>query len=234
MWCTPPPPKQTQEEIVIVSYKSVDICQSKHTILKACDLEVNEGELLYIVGTVGSGKTSLLRTIYGDLKPTAGKAEVLGMDMMTLRQSQLPSLRRKIGMDFQDFHFLADRTVGENLDFVLRATGWKNAAERRCRIIEVLEQVGLPEKINHHTYELSGGQKQQVSIARALLNSPKLVLADEPTCNLDAKNGETIIQLLNSLRENGTAVIITTHNTAWPEQFPGTVYRCQDGELNKE
>lgn len=218
---------------MIVSYENVDIRYDRRTILSGCTFEVNEGELVYIKGAVGSGKTSLLHSIFGQLKPAKGKAEVLGTDMMRLRSSKVPELRRKIGMDFQDFHFLPDLTVGENLDFVLRATGWKSKDQRRCRIIEALEEVGMPDKINHHLYELSGGEKQRVSIARAILNKPQLILADEPTCNLDATSGETVIRLLNSLRQNGTAVIITTHSKVWPEKYPGTIYQCVDGKLKK-
>ncbi len=218
---------------MIVQYENVELCHPSHPILKGINLRVEEGELVYIAGVVGSGKTSLLRSIFGELRPASGKADVLGTDMTAIRTHKLPELRKKIGMDFQDFHFLPDCTVGENLDFVLRATGWKNADERRCRIIEVLEQVGMPQKINSHPYELSGGEKQRVSIARAILNRPSLILADEPTCNLDRESGEHIIRLLNSLRQAGSAVIITTHNMSWPELFPGTTYRCQDGTFHR-
>lgn len=216
---------------MIIDYENVEISSPRHPILNSVNLQVEEGELIYIVGPVGSGKTSLLRTIYGETKPTSGKAVVLGTDMMQLRQSKVHELRRKIGMDFQDFHFLPDLTVGENLDFVLRATGWNDKSQRRRRIIEVLEEVDMPGKINHYTYELSGGEKQCVSIARALLNSPKLILADEPTCNLDNENGEAVIRLLDALCKNGTAVIITTHNLTWLQKFPGKIYTCQGGRL---
>lgn len=219
---------------MVISYNNTDICQDDKKVLGECTFEVNEGELVYIEGTVGSGKTSLLRTIYGDIKPATGTAEVLGIDMMSLKPSKLPELRRRIGMDFQDFHFLPDRNVGANLDFVLKATGWTDKDKRRTRIIEVLEQVGLPEKINHNTYELSGGEKQRISIARAILNNPALILADEPTNNLDADSADAVMKLLNSLRENGTAVVITTHNQRWEEQYPGTVYCCENGKLNKK
>lgn len=219
---------------MILTYENVDICHDKRPILSHCNLQIAEGEMVYIEGAVGSGKTTLLHTIYGELKPFAGKAVVLETDLMKLRTSKLPELRRKIGMDFQDFYFLTDKTVGENLDFVLKATGWNDKDQRRCRIIEVLEQVGMPEKINFHTYELSGGEKQRVSIARAILNHPALVLADEPTCNLDTQSGEAIMRLLYSLHEKGTTVIITTHNQAWPEEYPGTVYVCQGGTISKK
>lgn len=219
---------------MIVSYENVELRHPKHAILDEVNLQVNEGEFIYVVGVVGSGKTSLLHSIFGELTPTKGKAEVLGYDMTRIRPSRLQELRRKIGIDFQDFHFLSDCTVGENLDFVLKATGWKNKEERRIRAIEVLEEVGMPEKINSHIYELSGGEKQQASIARAILNKPRLILADEPTSNLDQESGKRIIELLKSLAESGSAVIITTHNMAWPEQYPGTVYRCQDGRFTKE
>lgn len=218
---------------MIVSYENVELKHPNHPILSDVNLQINEGELVYIEGVVGSGKTSLLRSIYGELVPVNGKAEVMGTDMMNIRHAKLPALRRMIGMDFQDFHFLPDYTVCENLDFVLKATGWKDKDKRRYRIIEVLEQVGMPEKINSHIYELSGGEKQRISIARAILNTPRLILADEPTCNLDPASGDHIIKLLNSLRQDGCAVVITTHNMAWPERYPGTVYRCQDGKLVK-
>lgn len=212
---------------MVINFENVEICHRDHPILKDVTIQVNEGELVYIVGPVGSGKTSLLRSFYGDLRPVSGISEVLDVDVRKVKNSKLPTLRRKIGMDFQDFMFLTDKTVGENLDFVLRATGWKDKNERRYRIVDVLEMVGLPDCINKYIHELSAGQRQLASIARALLNKPQLILADEPTCNLDSQNGETIVRLLDSLRQDGTAVIITTHNMTWPEMFPGTVYHCE-------
>lgn len=219
---------------MIIDYEHTDIYQAEHLVLKDVNFQVHEGEMTYIVGQVGSGKTSLFRTIYGETTPVGGRAEVIGNDMRTMCARKLPALRKQIGIVFQDFQLLTDRTVKENLDFVLRATGWKNKDERAKRIVEVLEQVGLPEKTNHRPYELSGGEQQRVCIARAILNTPRLILADEPTGNLDAENGKHIIRLLNSLRENGVAVIITTHNMKWLQENPGSVYRCENGQLINE
>ncbi len=219
---------------MIIEYKDTDIYQAEHLVLKKVCFQAHEGELIYIVGPVGSGKTSLFRTIYGELTPSEGSAEVMGNDMMTIRAKKLPALRKQIGIVFQDFQLLPDRTVKENLDFVLRATGWKNKDDRARRIIEVLEEVGLPEKTNQRPYELSGGEQQRVCIARALLNTPTLILADEPTGNLDAENGRNIINLLNKIRKGGTTVVITTHNMQWLQECPGTVYRCEKGELINE
>lgn len=220
---------------MIIEYKDTDIYQAEHLVLKNVEFQAHEGELIYIVGPVGSGKTSLLRTMYGELNPTRGRAEVLGYDMLSIRAKNLPTLRKQIGIVFQDFQLLPDRSIKENLDFVLRATEWKKKEQREHRIIEVLEQVGLPEKTNHRTYELSGGEQQRICIARAILNTPRLILADEPTGNLDTENGRNIIQLLNTLRKSGAAVIITTHNMQWLEEMPGSVYRCDgEGRLIKE
>ncbi len=219
---------------MIIEYKDTDIYQAEHLVLKSVGFQAHEGELIYVVGPVGSGKTSLLRTIYGELTPTLGRAEVMGNDMLSIRAKKLPALRKQIGIVFQDFQLLPDRTVKENLDFVLRATGWKKKDARARRIVEVLEQVGLPEKTNHRPYELSGGEQQRICIARAILNTPTLILADEPTGNLDIENGRNIIQLLNSIRESGATVIITTHNMQWLQEMPGTVYRCENGQLINE
>lgn len=216
---------------MIINYEHTDIYQAEHLVLKDVNFQVEEGEMIYIVGQVGSGKTSLFRTIYGETTPHEGKAEVLGHDMYSMKAKKLPALRKQIGIVFQDFQLLTDRTVKENLDFVLRATGWKNKDDRAKRIVEVLEQVGLPEKTNHMPYELSGGEQQRVCIARAILNTPKLILADEPTGNLDWENGRNIIRLLYSLHESGTAVIITTHNMKWLQEIPGKVFRCEEGHL---
>lgn len=216
---------------MIINYENTDICQAEHTVLKDVNFQVEKGEMIYIVGQVGSGKTTLFRTIYGETTPIGGHAEVMGYDLLTMRIKKIPELRRQIGIVFQDFQLLTDRTVKENLDFVLRATGWKNKEERAKRIVEVLEQVGIPEKTNHMPYQLSGGEQQRVCIARAILNNPQLILADEPTGNLDRENGCHIIHLLNSLRESGAAVIIATHNMQWLEEIPGKVFRCKDRQL---
>jgi len=219
---------------MLIEYKNVELCQDGRPVLTNVNMNVGEGELIYVLGDVGSGKSSLLKSIYGELGIESGEACVLGTDMTKVRPSKLPSLRKQLGIIFQDFQLLRDRTVDENLDFVLRATGWKKKIQREERIIDVLEQVGLPDKTRHMPYELSGGEQQCVCIARALLNSPKLLLADEPTANLDAENGRHIMDLLNEIREQGTTVILSTHNQSLPIQFPGKIFRCQSGELINE
>lgn len=216
---------------MLAKYEQVQLNQDERPILTDINFEVQEGQFVYILGEVGCGKTSLLKSIYGELPIIQGEAEVLGHDLTRIKLSKLPMLRRQLGIVFQDFQLLRDRTVDENLDFVLRATGWKEKIEREQRIIEVLEQVGLPEKTRHMPYELSGGEQQCICIARALLNKPKLLLADEPTANLDQENGDRVMKLLNEIRQQGTAVIMTTHNEQWTKLYPGIVWRCRDGKV---
>ena len=217
---------------MILSYKDIDIYQDVHLVLGKVNFSVEEGEMVYLTGPVGSGKSSLLKSIYGELPVEGGNAEVLGFNMKRLKTKHQPALRRQMGIVFQDFQLLRDRTVHRNLDFVLRSTGWKKKAERDKRIVEVLEMVKLADKKDKFIYELSGGEQQRICIARALLNNPKVILADEPTGNLDSENGELILALLDEIRrQNNTAVILSTHNMQWPEFFPGTVYRCIDAQL---
>ncbi len=220
--------------MVIATYKDVQLYQDERIVLSDLNLQINEGEFIYIVGEVGCGKTSLLKSIYGELPIGAGEATVLNMDMTNIRPRHLPKLRRQLGIIFQDFQLLRDRTVDENLDFVLRATGWKKKIDRERRIIEVLEQVGLPDKTRHLPYELSGGEQQRICIARALLNKPRLLLADEPTANLDVENGTRVMELLKEIRLNGTAVVMSTHNEQWTRQFPGIIWRCKEGKITIE
>ena len=217
---------------MILNYKDVDIYQDEHLVLEKVNFSVEEGEMVYLTGPVGSGKSSLLKTIYGELPVEGGKAEVLGFNMSRFKTKHQPALRKQMGIVFQDFQLLRDRTVHRNLDFVLRATGWKKKADREKRIVEVLELVKLADKKEKFIYELSGGEQQRIGIARAILNNPKVILADEPTGNLDAENGELILALLDEIRrQNNTAIILSTHNMQWPEYFPGTVYRCEDAKL---
>lgn len=217
---------------MILNYKDVDIYQDEQLVLGKVNFCVEEGEMVYLTGSVGSGKSSLLKSIYGELPVEGESADVLGFDMMRLKTKHQPALRRQMGIVFQDFQLLRDRTIHRNLDFVLRSIGWKRQEEREQRIDEVLEMVKLGDKKNKFVYELSGGEQQRICIARAILNSPKVILADEPTGNLDADNGELILALLDEIRrQNHTAVILSTHNLQWPEYFPGTVYRCEDAKL---
>jgi cell division transport system ATP-binding protein len=217
---------------MILNYKDIDIYQDDQLVLGKVNFSVEEGEMVYLTGPVGSGKSSLLKTIYCELPVEGGKSDVLGFNMLRLKTKHQPALRRQMGIVFQDFQLMRDRSVARNLDFVLRSTGWKKKAEREKRIEEVLDMVKLSDKKDKFIYELSGGEQQRICIARALLNNPKVILADEPTGNLDSENGELILALLDEIRrQNNTAVILSTHNMQWPEYFPGTVYRCVDAQL---
>ncbi|WP_243345780.1 cell division ATP-binding protein FtsE [Parabacteroides sp. FAFU027] len=216
---------------VLVHYQGVDISRQDNVVLKNVELELRKGEFLYVIGKVGSGKSSLLKTMYADVPLENGVASVLGYDLRHLKRKQVPYLRRKMGIVFQDFQLLTDRTVFENLRFVLKSTGWKNKEDIRHRINEVLQQVGMKFMDNKMPHELSGGEQQRVVIARALLNHPDIILADEPTGNLDPQTGDQIVQLLQSICETGTAVIMTTHNHRFVKEFPGKVMICEDEQL---
>ena len=217
---------------MLINYQKATICQlDGKEILHDVDIQVNEGEFVYIIGRVGSGKSSLLKTFYQELYvDEAVEAQVLDYDMLTIKRKQIPALRRQMGIVFQDFQLLADRTVRKNLQFVLKATGWRKE-DIANRIEEVLADVGMADKIDVMPHELSGGEQQRVAIARAILNRPSLIIADEPTANLDAETAEGIMQLLRSISFKGTAVVMSTHNISLIEQYPGTVYRCIDGRL---
>ena len=211
-----------------INYHNVEIRQQEMIVLEDVDLKIQSGEFVYLIGKVGSGKSSLLKTMYGELDVHSGNAEVLGYDMAQIRRKQIPALRKRIGIVFQDFQLLTDRNVRENLDFVLKATGWSDKHKRQLRIAEVLEQVGMETKGYKMPHELSGGEQQRIVIARAILNTPEIILADEPTGNLDPETGRQIVQLLHNIRANGSTVIMTTHNLQLLEEFPGKVYRCEN------
>lgn len=216
----------------IIDYRGVQVDRAERTVLKDVTFSVEEGEFRYLVGRVGSGKSSLMKTMYADVAIPAGeKADVLGFDLLTLRKKDVPYLRRKIGIVFQDFQLLSDRSAAANLRFVLQATGWKNKSEIEDRIHEVLKAVEMENKAYKMPHELSGGEQQRVVIARALLNSPKLILADEPTGNLDPRTGYHIVSLLHELAEKGTAIVTATHNLQMVEDFPAKVMRCRDKRL---
>lgn len=218
--------------MTLVDYRNVEIRQEEMFVLGGVTFTVSQGDFVYLIGKVGSGKSSLLKTMYGELDVLCNGSDshaiVLGEDMSAIRRRRIPALRRRLGIIFQDFQLLTDRTVAENLEFVLKSTGWKNKSEIRKRILEVLSLVGMDEKSYKMPHELSGGEQQRICIARALLNNPELILADEPTGNLDPETGRQIVEILHKVRENGTAVIMITHNMQWPEQYPGRIMECRE------
>ncbi|MBP1540665.1 MAG: ATP-binding cassette domain-containing protein [Prevotella sp.] len=220
---------------MLIDYKKVDIYHKDGApVLHDVNFHVDEGEFIYIIGRVGSGKSSLLKTIYFEMDvENAENAIVLNHELRTLKRKYIPSLRRQMGIIFQDFQLLSDRTVYENLKFVLQATGWKKKADIDERINDVLEDVEMQELADRYPHELSGGEQQRVAIARAILNKPKLIVADEPTGNLDIETASAIVQLLRQVTQSGTSVIMTTHNISLLNQYPGIVYRCIDGELEE-
>ncbi len=216
----------------LISYKNVEIHREENIVLRDVNLELKKGEFLYIIGKVGSGKSSLLKTIYCEAPIKGGDAYVFDYDLNKIKRKQVPHLRRKLGIVFQDFQLLTDRSIDENLKFVLKATGWKNKEEIKKRIEEVLIQVGMQNKSYKFPHELSGGEQQRMVIARALLNSPEIILADEPTGNLDPETGKKILQLLHDISEKGTAVIMSTHNYHLVQMFPGKVKKCDNGFIS--
>lgn len=215
----------------LIEYKGVEVCQSDQIVLHGVNITVQAGEMIYLLGKVGSGKSSLMKTIYGALPITAGSATVLGYDMSSISRRKLPYLRRRLGIIFQDYKLLTDRSVEENLLFVLRATGWKDKKLMQAHVHEVLEQVGMATKAYKKPYALSGGEQQRVVIARALLNSPEIILADEPTGNLDAETGREIMDLLYAISQAGITVLMSTHNPLWPETYPGKKWIFEGGEV---
>lgn len=219
---------------MLIDYKNVNIYHDDIHILNDVMFHVDEGEFIYIIGKVGSGKSSLLKTIYCelDIEDGCGQAEVLGRDLMKIKRKEIPALRKEMGIIFQDFQLLHDRTVEENLRFVLKSTGWKNKAEISTRIDEVLDAVDMSEKRYSMPHELSGGEQQRIAIARAILNKPKIIIADEPTGNLDPDTANNIICLLKQISCTGTAIVMTTHNISMLNKYPGIVYCCKDGNLN--
>ena len=214
-----------------INYHNVEIRQQEVIVLEEVNLEIHPKDFVYLIGKVGSGKSSLLKTMYGELDVHNGNAEVLGYDMARIRRKQIPALRKRIGIVFQDFQLLTDRNVRENLDFVLKATGWGDKRKRQFRIEEVLELVGMQTKGYKMPHELSGGEQQRIVIARAILNTPDIILADEPTGNLDPETSRQIVELLRNIRDKGSTVIMTTHNLQLLEEFPGKVFRCENHKV---
>jgi cell division transport system ATP-binding protein len=218
-------------EDVLIYYRNVALYRGENLILQNVTFEQRKGEFLYVIGKVGSGKSSLLKTLYCDMPIYKGEAFIFDYNLRKIRSKQIPLLRRKVGIVFQDFQLLTDRSVNGNLEFVLKATGWNDKDAIAERIQAVLAQVGMTKKGYKMPYELSGGEQQRIVIARALLNSPEIILADEPTGNLDSESGSKIVQLLQDISAKGTAVIMTTHNYQLVQNFPAKVKKCEDGKL---
>lgn len=218
----------------IIRMKGGVIRQQRNTILKNVNIEIQEGEFVYLIGKVGSGKSSFLKTLYAELPLEFGSAEVAGIQLRKIRKSHIPQLRRKCGIVFQDFKLLIDRNVYANLEFVLRATGWRNKQAIRERIETVLEKMGMSEKQEQMPHQLSGGEQQRIVLARALLNAPPIILADEPTGNIDPESSYKLVQLLKEICDSGKTVIIATHQYDLIERFPGRVIVCEDGEMHEQ
>lgn len=212
----------------IIDYKNVEVLRKELLVLKNVNFQLEEGQFVYLIGRVGSGKSSLMKTMYAEVPIEMGEARIFDYDLSAIRRKDVPMLRRQIGVVFQDFQLLSDRSVYDNLLFVLKATGWKNKTDIDKRINEVLSEVGMEHKSYKMPHELSGGEQQRIAIARALLNRPKLILADEPTGNLDQETGHQIMSLLHRICAEGTAVIMATHNIQLTEDFPARVVKCED------
>ena len=218
---------------MLIDYQKVKILQNDVCVLDDVNFHADEGEFIYIIGKVGSGKSSLLKTIYCELDiEEAEKAESLGRDLMEIKRREIPALRKEMGIIFQDFQLLHDRTVEKNMRFVLQATGWKDKEAIAERIDEVLNDVGMADKKDKMPHELSGGEQQRVAIARAILNKPRIIIADEPTGNLDPETASNIVGLLKQISMSGTAVVMTTHNIPMLDKYPGIVYRCKEGTIS--
>ncbi len=215
----------------IVSFSEATINQRGKSILKNVSFDVSEGSFVFLIGRTGSGKSSLIKTIYGDLELVGGVGNVAGYDLTRLKSKQIPNLRRELGVVFQDFKLLPDRTIDDNLKFVLKSTGWKNKKEIADRIDKVLKMVGITLNKNKYPFELSGGEQQRVAIARALLNEPKLIIADEPTGNLDPQTSQEIMQLFKSLHEKGMTLLMATHDYQMIVKFPGKIFKCENGKV---
>ena len=217
----------------IVTLDKATIINEKNVIFSDINFSVGAGEFVFLIGKTGSGKSSLLKVLYGDLQISAGQGAIVGYNLTEIKENQIPLLRRKIGVVFQDFKLLPDRTIFDNLVFVLKATGWKNKEQIKTRVSEVLHLVNVPADTNKFPFELSGGEQQRVAIARALLNHPELIIADEPTGNLDPETSQEIMQLFRKLHAEGMSVIMATHDYNMIMKFTGKIFQCDKGNLNE-
>ena len=215
----------------IIEYKKVEITRGELIVIKDADFSLDKGEFVYLIGKVGSGKSSLLKTMYAEIPVSEGEARVFNYDLNIIKKKEIFALRRQIGIVFQDFQLLTDRSVYDNLQFVLQATGWKSKQLIEERIEEVLKEVGMSNKSYKMPHELSGGEQQRIAIARALLNKPELIIADEPTGNLDNTTGNQIMQLLHNICKEGTAVIMATHNMQITKDFPARIVSCENKKI---
>ena len=217
----------------ILNYKDVEIRLHEQIVLDRVNMNVQQGEMVYLLGRVGSGKSTLLKSFYAEVPLYSGRGTFVGYDLNNIRTRDIPMLRRKIGIVFQDFQLLPDRTVEDNLLFVLKATGWKDRQVMRAHVQDTLTQVGMGDKAYKMPYQLSGGEQQRIVIARALLNSPEVILADEPTGNLDFDTGKEIMELLYGIRQAGMTIIMSTHNRSWPELFSGRRFMFDGGRVSE-
>lgn len=218
---------------IVVDYKGVNIIREGNPILQDINVQISGGDFVYLIGKVGSGKSTFLKSLYYEVLIEGGEGYILNYCLNTIKRKEIPYLRRSIGIVFQDFQLLIDRSVEKNLEFVLQATGWKSQDAIDNRIKEVLAQVGMQNKGYKMPHELSGGEQQRIVIARALLNSPEIILADEPTGNLDPETGTVIVRLLHEISEKGTTVIMSTHNYAVVQKFQGRIIKCEDGSMKE-
>ena len=224
-----------EDKSPIISFKGADILNGEATVIYGLDLDIYPGDFVYIVGKVGTGKTSIIRTMIAENPLFKGRGSVCGYDLVNIREKDIPYLRRKMGVVFQDFQLLMDRNVEDNLRFVLQATGWKSEEQMSARIREVLEAVGMERKLHKMPHQLSGGEQQRIAIARSLLNEPQVIIADEPTGNLDNETADGIMRLLTGInREKGTAIVMVTHNRQIFEKYPGRVMVCKDETCHEQ